>query len=86
MLNDIKKTSFKYDHELKPQYIAKVRELGEYEGEPCVYIVMRENFHTRGRFRAMIPSLIEKWGNRLEIKKRVGSKYLHITQVQAKLV
>ena len=69
MLNDIKKTSFKYDHELKPQYIA-----------------MRENFHTRGRFRAMIPSLIEKWGNRLEIKKRVGSKYLHITQVQAKLV
>ena len=56
MLNDIKKTSFKYDHELKPQYIAEVRELGEYEGEPCVYIVMRENFHTRGRFRAMIPS------------------------------
>lgn len=47
---------------------------------------MRENFHTRGRFRAMIPSLIEKWGNRLEIKKRVGSKYLHITQVQARLV
>lgn len=42
MLNDIKKTSFKYDHELNPQYIAEVRELGEYEGEPCVYIVMRE--------------------------------------------
>jgi len=86
MLNDIKKTSFKYDLELKPQYIAEVRELGVYKGEPCVYIVMRENFHTRGRFRAMIPSLIAECGNRLEIKKRVGSKYIHITQVQARLI
>lgn len=80
------KTAFKYEHELKPQYVVEVKREGFYKGEPCVYIVMRENFHTRGRFRAMIPSLIEKWGNRLEIKKRVGSKYLHITQVQAKLV
>lgn len=80
------KTAFKYEHELKPQFIAEVRELGEYKGEPCIYIVMRENFHRKDRFRAMIPSLIAKWGNRLEIKKRVGSKYLHITQVQAKLV
>lgn len=85
MLNDIKKTSFKYDHELKPQYIAEVRELGVYKGEPCVYIVMRENFHTRGRFRARIQKLIAEWGERLEIKKRVGSKYLHISQEQAKL-
>lgn len=80
------KTAFKYEHELRPQYVAEVRELGKYEGEPCVYIVMRESFHTISRFRAMIPSLIEKWGNRLEIKKRVGSKYLHITQEQARLI
>lgn len=80
------KTAFKYEHELKPQYVVEVKREGFYKGEPCIYIEMRENFHTIGRFRAMIPSLIEKWGNRLEIKKRVGSKYLHITQVQAKLV
>ena len=68
------------------QYIAEVRELGEYKGEPCIYIKMRELFYSKGRFRAMIPSLIAEWGNRLEIKKRVGSKYIHITQVQARLV
>lgn len=68
------------------QYIAEVRELGQYEGEPCVYILMRELFYSRRRFRAMIPSLIEKWGNQLEIKKKVGGKYLHITHQQARLV
>lgn len=86
MLNDIKKTSFKYDNELKPQYVAEVREKGMYKGEPCVYIVMRENFHNKSRFRAMIPNLIEKYGDRLEIKKKVGTKYLRISQSQAKLV
>ena len=68
------------------QYIAEVRELGEYEGAPCVYVLMRELFYSKGRFRAMIPSLIAEWGDRLEIKKKVGGKYLHITHQQAKAI
>lgn len=80
------KTAFKYDHELKPQYVAEVKEEGVYQGEPCVNIVMRESFHTLSRFRAMIPVLIAKWGDRLEIKKNIKGKYEYITQEQAKLV
>lgn len=68
------------------QYIAEVRELGEYKREPCIYIKMRELFYSKGRFRAMIPSLIAEWGERLEIKKKVGGKYLYITHQQARLV
>ena len=68
------------------QYIAEVRELGEYEGEPGIYVLMRELFYSKGRFRAMIPSLIAEWGDRLEIKKKVGGKYLHITHQQAKAI
>lgn len=34
----------------------------------------------------MIPSLIAEWGDRLEIKKKVGGKYLHITHQQAKAI
>lgn len=68
------------------QYIAEVRELGEYKGEPCIYIKMRELFYSKGRFRAMIPSLIAEWGDRLEIKKNIKGKYKYITQEQAKLV
>lgn len=68
------------------QYIAEVRELGEYKGEPCINILMRELFYSKGRFRAMIPNLIAEWGERLEIKKKVGGKYLHITHQQARLV
>lgn len=86
MSNQSRKTAFKYDHELKPKYIAEVRKLGEYKGEACIYIEMRENFHSLVRFRAMIPHLIKKWGKRLEIKKRVGEKYFQITQEQAKLI
>lgn len=68
------------------QYIAEVRELGEFEGEPCIYIIMRELFYSKGRFRAMFPLLLAEWGDRLEIKKKVGGKYLHITHQQARAV
>lgn len=68
------------------QYIAEVREFGEYEGEPCIYVLMRELFYSKGRFRAMLPLLIAEWGDRLEIKKKVGGKYLHITHQQAKAI
>lgn len=68
------------------QYIAEVRELGQYEGEPCIYIIMRELFYSKGRFRAMFPLLLAEWGDRLEIKKKIGGKYLHITHQQARLV
>lgn len=86
MLNDFKKTAFKYDHERKAQYVAEVKEVGKYKGEPCTYIVTREIFHTIGRFRAMLPLLIAEYGSRLEIKKNVKGKYIYITQEQAKLV
>lgn len=68
------------------QYIAEVRELGEFEGEPCIYIIMRELFYSKGRFRAMFPLLLAEWGDRLEIKKKIGGKYLHITHQQARAV
>lgn len=68
------------------QFIAEVRELGEFEGEPCIYIIMRELFYSKGRFRAMFPLLLAEWGDRLEIKKKVGGKYLHITHQQARAV
>lgn len=69
-----------------PQFIVEVRELGEFEGQPCVYILMRELFYSKGRFRAMLPFLLAEWGIRLEIKKKIGGKYLHITHQQARLV
>lgn len=80
------KTAFKYDAELKAQYVAEVKEEGVYQGEPCINIIMRESFHTIGRFRAMLPLLIAEYGSRLEIKKNVKGKYIYITQEQAKLV
>lgn len=80
------KTAFKYEHELKPQYVVEVKREGFYKGEPCVYIEMRENFHTIGRFRARIQKLIAECGDRLEIKKNIKGKYEYITQEQAKLV
>lgn len=69
-----------------PQFIVEVRELGEFEGQPCVYILMRELFYSKGRFRAMLPFLLAEWGIRLEIKKRIGGKYISISQMEAKAI
>lgn len=68
------------------QYIAEVKELGQFEGEPCIYVLMREIFYSKARFRAMLPALIKEWGIRLEIKKKVGGKYLHISHQQARAI
>ncbi len=68
------------------QYIAEVKELGQFEGEPCIYVLMREIFYSKARFRAMLPALIDRWGIRLEIKKKVGGKYLHISHQQARAI
>lgn len=87
MGNRIQKQFFKQENTgYVIQFIAEVRELGEYKGEPCINILMRELFYSKGRFRAMIPLLIAEWGDRLEIKKKVGGKYLHISHQQARLV
>lgn len=87
MKNVIKKDFFKQDNTgFTIKYIAEVREFGEYKGEPCIYIVMREIFYSRARFRAMIPALIERWGIRLEIKKKVSGKYLYISHQEARAV
>ena len=34
------KTAFKYDAELKAQYVAEVKEEGVYQGEPCINIII----------------------------------------------
>ena len=85
MKNTIEKEYFtQSDLGYSPQFIAEVRELGEFEGEVCIYILMRELFYSKKRFKAMFPLLLKKWGIRLEIKKRIGGKYIAISQLEAK--
>lgn len=87
MKNLIKKEHFNQtDLGYSPQFIAEVRELGEFEGEACIYILMREIFFSKKRFRTMLPILLKKWGIRLELKKRIGGKYIRISQLEAKKI
>ncbi len=87
MKNTIQKEFFNQSNlGYSPQFIVEVRELGQFEGEPCIYILMRELFYSKARFRAMLPALIKEWGIRLEVKKRIGGKYISISQIEAKAI
>lgn len=87
MKNTIQKEFFNQSNlGYSPQFIVEVKELGQFEGEPCIYILMRELFYSKARFRAMLPALIKEWGIRLEVKKRIGGKYISISQIEAKAI